>query len=374
MKKHNIIHAVALSLAISQPIFADGLNPQDSSIFFAPKILPKEANEDPPVRTQIANIVPPAIIEDETPAPIEESNQAADSGEIGPNLNFEPSRRFGQAPTQQQRQLPPLTFLRNQAVLMDKGDVQVDVGLVYTYNEADLPIVTPALVVDEAQIQQRNIFVPLTFRYGISHNLQTSILIPLGYAHEQVTVPGHDVRSDSGPIGDVVVSLSYALPKHDQSASDFVWTNTLSIPSGDAPSLWLRPDAGLGRGYMEYGSSLLALQRYDPLIVFGSVGARYGFEDKFGGLKVTPGLAFDYRLGVGFGVNESITLSAQFIGSYETEIDVDGLSIPGSDRDIYSLRFALTKAEERVNIEPFVTLGLTQAANEAQFGIVWTYK
>ncbi|WP_437191920.1 hypothetical protein [Planctomicrobium sp. SH527] len=374
MKKHNIINAVALSLAIYQPIFADGPNPSGSSIFLPPKTFVEEADDAMPARLQIANIVPPAIIDDEAAVPIDEVDNSNNSGEVGPNLNFEPSRRFGQAPTQQQRQLPPITFLRNQAVLMDKGDVQVDVGLVYTYNEADIPVVTPALLIDEAQIQQRNIFVPLTFRYGLSKNLQTSILVPLGYAHEQVTVPGQDIRSDSGPIGDVVVSLSYALPKHDQSASDFVWTNTLSIPTGDAPSLWIRPDAGLGRGYMEYGSSLLALQRYDPLIVFGSVGARYGFEDNFGGLKVTPGLAFDYRLGVGFGVNESITLSAQFIGSYETEIDVDGLSVPGSDRDVYAIRFAITKAEERVNIEPFVTFGLTQAASEAQFGIVWTYK
>jgi len=298
--------------------------------------------------------------------------QEGEAGQAAPAA-ADPSRTFGQEPTQQQEFPPPITFLRNQAVLLRRGEFQLDVGLVYSYDESDFAIASGAIV-GEGQLRQRNIYVPLTARYGLTNNAQLQVAMPMGVSHSEFIGPGFDVHDNHGPIGDVTIALSYALPKWCPDDSDCVWTNSLVIPTGKTPSLRTTPDAGLGNGYFEYGSSMLLLQNYDPLLVFGSAGVRYGFETDLDGFDFERGLAFDYSLGVGFGVNEHISLSTVFQGSFETEVHLNGAAVPGSDRDLMSLRFALTKAGPCKIVEPFVSIGLTEPTAEAQLGIIWTYK
>lgn len=287
------------------------------------------------------------------------------------STEIDPSRRYGQEPPPRR---PPITFLRNTAVLMRQGEQQLDLGLIYTVDEADFPVIIPPGSVGEGRVTQRSLFVPLTYRYGITDSLQGGVFVPLGWAHSEFAAGAADFQDSTSPIGDVVVSLSYALPKKCAGDCDLVWTSSLTLPTGDASDLFIVPDAQSGNGWLEYSSSILAIQQYDPLTIFGGFGTRYAFQADRAGLDVERGVAFDYRFGVGFGVNENISLSAQFTGSYETELEVEGRGLPGSDRDLMSLRLALTKAEYDRIIEPFVSFGLTEDSNDVQAGIVWTFR
>jgi len=49
-------------------------------------------------------------------------------------------------------------------------------------------------------------------------------------------------------------------------------------------------------------------------------------------------------MGVGFAVNERITLSTAFVGSYVSEWRLDGQRLPGTVMEPLYLRFAVTMA------------------------------
>ena len=91
-------------------------------------------------------------------------------------------------------------------------------------------------------------------------------------------------------------------------------------------------------------------------------------------INVQPGDYYSYRGGVGFAVNERITLSSQLYGSYITEPKLDGQRIKGDDLEPIYLRFAVTISQRCDRIcEPFVEVGLTSDSANTRFGVTWTF-
>ncbi len=307
-------------------------------------------------------VVPPAPMEDSEKRPEGEAEER----------EIDPSRKFGQeAPPVR----PPITYLRDEVVLLKKGQWMFDMGLVYSLEQAEIPTIIPPGALTEAKVTQRSVYSPFALRYGVTDNLQAQVYLPVGFSSEKIDVIGDRTYSDTdGPIGDTIVSFNYALPSEWFGEYNVIWTNMFVIPTGNDHMLALGPDAAFGNGWFEYGSSVIAIRRYDPLLVFGGFGARYAFEKHVDGVSVERGLAIDYQLGVGFGVNDTMSLSAKFFGSFETRAEYNGHGAPGTERDIMALRFALTKAQENVIWEPFVTLGLTSSTPDAQIGVVLTFK
>jgi len=289
-----------------------------------------------------------------------------------PEEEIPASRRFGQE-TPPVR--PPITYLRNEAVLLKRGEMMLDVGVVYSTQQNDFPIVIGANTVTKAKITSRSVYSPLALRYGVTDRLQAQVFLPVGFTSEKVDVLGARTLSDTdGPIGDTVVALNYSLPTQWTGDYNIILTNTFVIPTGEPHYVGLGPDAAFGNGCFEYGTSMLAIRRFDPLLVFGGFGARYGFESKISGVNVERGLAVDYQFGVGFGVNETMSLSAKLYGSFQTQTTFNNVGVPGSERDLIALRFALTKAQPHTVLEPFVTFGLTPDSPDAQLGVILTFR
>ncbi|WP_157605320.1 hypothetical protein [Schlesneria paludicola] len=319
-----------------------------------------QANEPAPE----ASVVPPAA--DAT------AEAGGDAGDTPADRKIDPSRRFGE---ERPPILPPITYLRNEAVLLKQGQHMLDLGAVYTVNQYNFPVVVPPGAVTNASVQDRNMYVPFALRYGLTDSLQAQVFVPVGFSSEQFDVIPNDTRSSTtGPIGDTIVSLNYSLPQCMTGEYNIVWTNFLSIPTGKPHDLYALPDSQFGKGWFEYGSSLLAIRRYDPLLVFGGAGIRYTFNSEISGQDVHRGFCVDYQYGVGFGVNEQTSLSCKLFGSYEPALQINNHVLTGSQRDLVALRFAITRAEDRRIYEPFVTVGCTQQANDVQLGVVVTFR
>jgi hypothetical protein len=137
----------------------------------------------------------------------------------------------------------------------------------------------------------------------------------------------------------------------------------------------LAPTApSLGQGFWSISSSLLFIQQYDPVVVFYGLGCERFFPREFIGLDIEPGAQYTYQLGVGFAVNERITLSTRFFGAYVEEIEVNDERRFGTNAEPMNIRLSATISQpcDRL-VEPFVEFGITDDAVSSFFGVTWTF-
>jgi hypothetical protein len=96
------------------------------------------------------------------------------------------------------------------------------------------------------------------------------------------------------------------------------------------------------------------------------------FERDLNGLLQAPGEQISYQMGVGFAVNDRVTLSTAFQGFYITNTALENKIVPGTNLEPMSLRFAATIARNCRILEPFVIVGMTDSAPQGNCGIVVT--
>lgn len=266
-------------------------------------------------------------------------------------------------------------FLRTASVLLDPGQWQMDVGLVYAKADYDFPISLSPSGVARADLKRRALFVPFALRYGLTDRIQLSSSLPVGWSHQEFSSVGlFDQNSDSGGIGDLELGMNLLCREGCYGYSpDVILSFGLTAPTGDAEyAVNGLTQATLANGVWAPSVQLLMIQHYDPIIYFYGCGYRYQAKRQFDNQDVFYGHQFSYNFGVGFAVNDRITLSTAFLGLYQTETQIDGLGVPGSMRELLRMRFAATTYRCGRIVEPFAEVGMSDDAADAVIGIVWT--
>jgi hypothetical protein len=277
-----------------------------------------------------------------------------------------------------------LEFLRTSTVLLEPGKSQFDIGLEYTLTENNFPILLTdgmgtVVGVDDVEIKGRELAVPMELRYGLLRRVQAFVQVPVGWSNVQAAINNFDEFANDGGVGDVGFGLTMQLRDADKDRPYLIGTLAGLAPTGGDPFLTsasISPNSpSLGSGFWAISGNLLWVQtRYDPVVVFYGLGARYQFAREYIGIEFAPGTEYNYTLGTGFSVNERVTLSAQFFGSYIEELKANGERVEGTIQEPMNLRLAATLAKpcNRI-VEPFVTFGLTDDSISSNFGITWTY-
>lgn len=284
-------------------------------------------------------------------------------------------QKFGQEPVSN-----TLQFLRAQDVLLKQGAWQFDTGLAYALFDNDIPLPvydsnTGEMVdVVEGHARLRLLYTPLGVRYGLTNNVQLFGYLPTGWSNTQVSAVGTSEERNKGGIGDLTAGASVHLLKGEAQLPDVIGNVGFTAPTGpfDIPLFGLAPGSGLGQGFWALSAQLLFINRYDPIIVFYGVGYRHLFERDLHGVLQAPGEQINYQMGVGFAVNDRVTLSTAFQGFYITNTALEGQVVPGTNLEPISLRFAATISRNCRILEPFVIVGMTDSAPQANCGIVVT--
>ncbi|NIL97184.1 MAG: hypothetical protein GTO53_06400 [Planctomycetales bacterium] len=297
---------------------------------------------------------------------------AGEAAQQGQKQGIAGDEKLGEAPEDNS-----LQFLRFQTVLLEPGEAQFDVGLLYSITEDDFPLfLRPDAVVD-TNIRQRRLIVPLELRYGLTPRMQAFINVPFGWANAELNFDGFDLFENAGGIGDVRGGLTFQLKQGQEHEPDITATFAFSAPTGidsfvAGPTLVSQPS--LGDGFWTLSGDILFINNIDPLVFFYGFGTRQGIERNFFGVTFAPGQEYNYNFGVGFAVNERVTLSGAFFGAYITEIHANGRRIQGTIREPLSMRFSATIARKNKKLlEPFVEIGMTDDAAAGTFGLIQTY-
>ena len=322
-------------------------------------------------------LLPEGIQAPGTPQPAQQEqgipNTATAGQTAGATQPLNQQTTLGQAPENFSQ-----VFLRRQSVLLGQGEYQMDIGMAYTLFQSDFTSIVPPGTLVESQIRRRLLTVPLEFRYGLTDTTQVFINAPLGYANTELSQIGYDEFSSKGGIGDTNIGASMILYKGQGCANDpdVILTTGVTIPTSEATLLsgvLGTPTTNLGQGYWAAYWNLLFVHAYDPCVVFYGFGSRHQFEQEVDGFNVLPGGQYSYQLGVGFSVNERITLSTAFLGAYISEAYVNDIRVQGSIQEPMVMRFAVTIAQPCKIVEPFAEIGMTDDAPAARIGITCTY-
>jgi hypothetical protein len=301
-----------------------------------------------------------------------EQKKAAQGGaaQTGPNGE----QIYGQAPTNNS-----LQFLRDVDVLLAPGAWQFDTGFVYTHfaNDFTISVRDPmgtVVGVQEADVRQRILFTPTAFRYGLTDNIQLFSALPMGFAGTQLSTFGQTDSTDIGGIGDLTAGASIHLIDGEDQMPDVIGTVGFTAPTGNfnAPVFGVVPGSGLGQGFWAYNLQLLAIHRFDPVIVFYGGGYRHLFEREFDNVLTAPGEQINYMFGVGFAINDRVTISGTFQGYYITDTYLSGQDVYGTNVEPMTMRFAATIVRNCRIVEPFIQFGLTDSAPRVNAGLVLT--
>lgn len=258
-------------------------------------------------------------------------------------------------------------FLRQTTVLLKPGVKELEVGLDYLSNQVSATVYNARF---------RQLQVPLGFRIGIIEGLEGSVSIPFTYAKQEFSFADDSVIQDTTGIGDTVLGLNYEILRETARWPDITTLLRIRAPTGAMPS-----EEGLSTGSGHWAGSFgfQFMKTTDPIVLFWGIRythdfpATYFFND--GIYEVQPGDTIDYNFGFGFAVNDNVSLSAQVLGGYQWETELDGQRLSGSSGEPVSLRSALTyRLSRQTYIEPSLRMGLNNEAPDFVIDLTATYR
>jgi hypothetical protein len=260
-------------------------------------------------------------------------------------------------------------FLRQQTVLLRPGQFELDTSVQYTrtQNQGD----------PTAQITSRQItFIP-TMRAGLLSGLEGFIDLPFGWSQREINLRVPNLRTldqDNFGLADMSFGLKYLLVSESDRWPDLIASLTATAPTGEAQNPLSIFPVRLGGGRWLVGGGLNFVRSYDPAVLFGGIAYTSAFDGTVSGLTVSGGDTFSYSLGLGFALNDQLTVSGQFTGAYSDRIKLQGTTL-NVEREPLALRSALTyRFATGEYIEPSITYALNRDAPDAILGLSFIRK
>ena len=125
---------------------------------------------------------------------------------------------------------------------------------------------------------------------------------------------------------------------------DVLVTFGFTAPTGNGnfyAAIFEMPELTLGQGLWAAYWNVLFVHNYDPIIIFYGFGTRHPFA-RAPRRRHCPRWAVRDRAGVGFAVNEHVTLSTMLYVAYISEPYLNGVRLQGDILEPIYLRFAVT--------------------------------
>jgi len=258
------------------------------------------------------------------------------------------TKPIGEKP--QEEDIRKVFFRQSSVLLRRRGEFEGELGFGYTRNR----------IWSLIDIRTRQLSLTSTVRVGLSNRAETFVSMPLSYA--DLDVAG-DSNSKTG-IGDLSAGIKYLLAQESARWPDVVLSMGFTAPTGSQPN-----QSGLALGSGHWGSKIgvQSIKTYDPVVIFWGVDYTHQFESRhfFSDAvhDVQPGENFGYNLGLGFAINQKISVSGHLLGNYITEDKIDGEHFVGSSSEPISLRFAVVNRwSKNTFFETGVMFGLNNDA------------
>lgn len=211
-----------------------------------------------------------------------------------------------------------------------------------------------------------------SFRFGLGHDMQMDVVIPLGYQKEDSFRGDGEFKSkNTSGLGDISIGLSHQLIKSDSDWPDTVIAFNWKTTTGDDPYREVSSDKlALGSGFNTYGVSVTSMANSDPIVLFGGYSLNYTEERSKDIGNVKPGISHGLNLGMALALNFDTSLSFNFQFSYTDKTKINGQKINGTNITTSTFAIGLSKAKGDSNaIDIDLGIGLTSDSPDFQLTV-----
>jgi len=272
------------------------------------------------------------------------------------------------------------TSNERQYSLIKKGEISSYYDIDYTYyrdTQLDMEMAEGQLyqlrVQENATHSMTNTF---TFQYGVRDNLTFTASLPL--------VTKTDLLKDTSTagLGDIALGARWEPFPLKAGRLPLILFGNLSTKTGDSPyEVNATNDLATGKGYYSAGVGASTRKYIDPVVLFASVSANYGFKEtglnqRRGTRVITdfePGISGGFAFGFAYSFNYDVSLTMSYQQSFNTGSEFtysSGESYSPADQTSSTLAFSLgVRVSPDTIVNGTVGLGLTEDAPDVSLGL-----
>lgn len=316
-----------------------------------------------------------------------QTSSVADANSVAPAANTDAhqaasalQKKEGDA-SQETNLQEVFTSNERQYSLIKKGVISSYYDLDYTYYRDS--ILDVALGDDNSRISrlriredaQHTLTNSFTAQYGVLDNLTLSATLPF--------VAKSDIASDSttAGLGDISLGARWEPFPLKQGRLPLVLFGSVSTKTGDSPYEVGLDELSTGKGYYSVGVGASTRKYIDPVVLFASVSANYGFKEsglnQARGSRILesfdPGISggFSFGFAYSFNYDVSLTMSYQQSFNFNSEFQFNnGESYKSPDQSSAMMAFALgVRVSPDTIVNGTVGFGLTEDAPDVSLGL-----
>ncbi len=332
-------------------------------------------------------IVDPGLLEDV---------RGAGTGAGGGQANGGVSDPVGEAAPETRPEVSVLSDVGG--VLTPRGRLVVDPSFEFSHTAVNKFFFSGVQIVDavligaiEATDARRDSFTPsIGARYGVTNRIEVDARVPYSIRDDVESDP-LDASSplsrelSANDLGDVEFGAHYQINDGTAGWPYFIGNLRFKTTTGTGPfdvafdSQGRQRELPTGSGFYTLEPSVTVLYPTDPVVLFGNIGYAVNLPDdvdktigsQFFG-KVDPGDNLRTSFGIGFGINQQVSMSLGYEHSYvfETDSEIDGVTVKSDPAQVGSFLFGLSLAvTDRISTNLNVAVGATEDAPDVRIGI-----
>lgn len=337
------------------------------------------ANEVASTIETVAPIAPAQEVESDAQDSVASSQPVAESSSTASQAL---QQQEGDA-TQQENLEEVFTASEQQYSLVKKGSYSGTYDLEYSYyrdTQIDLALDDSSSTIERLRIEDNsnhNITNTFTVQYGVLDNLTLTASLPL--------VAKSDVIKDTttAGLGDISFGARWEPFPLKQGRLPLILFGSLSTKTGDSPyEVNSTTELSTGKGYYSIGAGASTRKYIDPVVLFASFSANYGFEEtdinqmRGNDRKLTsfdPGISGGFAFGYAYSFNYDVSMTMSYLQSFNTGSEYrfhTGESSEPADQSSASLSISLgVRVSPETIVNGSVGIGLTEDAPDISLGL-----
>lgn len=342
------------------------------------------------IETSVSDIQEPAV---EDTAPIAETVAEVEADAITtPTIPEEPQtasmaasealqQQEGDA-TQKENLEEVFTASERQYSLVKAGQISLNYDFDYSYyrdTQLDLALDDSTSSLTRLRMEDNashNITNTFTLQYGLLDNLTLTASLPL-------VAKSDDIKdTTTAGLGDIAVGARWEPFPLKQGRLPLILFGSLSTKTGDSPyEINSEKDLSTGKGYYSVGGGASTRKYIDPVVLFASVSANYGFEEsdlnQRRGSRILdsfePGVSGGFSFGFAYSFNYDVSMTMSYQQSYNTGSKftfTSGETSKPADQSSASLGISLgVRVSPKTIVNGTVGIGLTEDAPDVSLGL-----
>ncbi|EPK1361393.1 putative pilus system protein FilC [Acinetobacter baumannii] len=273
------------------------------------------------------------------------------------------------------------TSNERQYSLIKKGVISSYYDLDYTYyrdTRIDLALSDNSSQLNRLRVEEdanHTLTNSFTLQYGVLDNLTLSATLPFVAKSEIIR------DTTTAGLGDISFGARWEPFPLKQGRLPLVLFGSLSTKTGDSPYEIGLDELSTGKGYYSVGVGASTRKYIDPVVLFASASANYGFKESGlnqarGSRTLTsfdPGISGGFSFGFAYSFNYDVSLTMSYQQSFNMDAEFqfeNGERYKSPDQSSAMLSFALgVRVSPETIVNGTVGIGLTEDAPDISLGL-----